>query len=106
MSEWDGATALVVLTAIAWTLSEDRAAVRWRIPLVGFTLQFGIALVMLKLPQSRILFARLNDGVVALQSATESGRSFVFGYLGGAPPPFEQAQIGGFAALVPDDARR
>ena len=30
----------------------------------------------------------LNDGAIALQSATDAGTAFLFGYLGGAPPPF------------------
>jgi len=100
MSDWQGAIGLLVLTAIAWALSENRAAIRWRVPIVGFTLQFVIAYIMLRLPQSRIVFGWLNDGVVALQSATEAGASFVFGYLGGAPLPFEETEAGSSLALA------
>ncbi len=100
MGEWQGAIGLVVLTAIAWLLSENRAAIRWRIPVVGFLLQFAIALIMLKLPQFRSVFAWLNNGVVALQSATEAGTGFVFGYLGGAPLPFEESGAGSSLVLA------
>jgi CNT family concentrative nucleoside transporter len=63
-------------------------------------LQILIALAMLKLSAARYLFALLNDGVVALQRATEGGTSFVFGYLGGAPLPFEQTEIGSSLVLA------
>jgi len=100
ISEWQGAIGLVVLTAIAWSLSENRAAIRWRVPVIGFLLQFVIALIMLRLPQSRLLFTWLNDGVVALQSATQAGTGFVFGYLGGAPLPFAESGPGSSLVLA------
>ncbi|MDX1561736.1 MAG: nucleoside transporter C-terminal domain-containing protein [Gammaproteobacteria bacterium] len=95
MSHFQGIIGLLGLTAIAWALSEERHSIRWRVPLIGFGLQFAIALVMLKLPASQAVFAVLNDGVVALQNATEAGTSFVFGYLGGGPLPFEETETGG-----------
>ena len=90
MSQYQGIIGLVCLIAIAWLISEQRQSVRWQVPLAGLALQFLIAVLMLKLPQSRAIFAIMNDGVVALQSATEAGTSFVFGYLGGGPLPFEE----------------
>jgi concentrative nucleoside transporter, CNT family len=83
-----------VLTGLAWLLSENRRAVSWRVPAVGLGLQFFVALLLLKVPQTRTLFGLLNDGVVALQAASEAGTSFVFGYLGGAPLPFEETEVG------------
>jgi CNT family concentrative nucleoside transporter len=91
---YQGVIGLVGLVAIAWLVSEDRRAIRWRVPLIGFALQFLIALLMLKLPQSRHLFTALNEGVLALQAATEAGTSFVFGYLGGDTLPFEETEVG------------
>ena len=84
----------MVLTGLAWLLSENRRAVGWRVPVVGLGFQFVVAVLLLKVPQTRALFAALNDGVVALQAASEAGTGFVFGYLGGAPLPFEQTQVG------------
>lgn len=94
MTQYQGVIGLVALTAIAWIVSENRRAIRWRIPVVGIALQFVIAILMLKLPQTRYVFGALNDGVIALQSATEAGTSFVFGYLGGAPLPYEETEVG------------
>ena len=86
---------LFVLTLCAWLLSEDRRAVGWRVPVVGLAMQLAIAILLLKLPLARGVFTALNDGVLALQSASEAGTSFVFGFLGGGPLPYEETVIGG-----------
>jgi CNT family concentrative nucleoside transporter len=89
---------LLAITAIAWALSENRRAVSWRVAAVGIALQLVVALALLKLPPARSVFAALNDAVLVLQTASEAGTSFVFGYLGGAPLPFETAP--GTSSLV------
>lgn len=100
MTILQGVFGLLVLTAIAWLLSEDRRALGWRVPVAGLGLQFLIALIVLRLPAARNVFASLNDAVVALQNATEAGTSFVFGYLGGGPLPFEETAVGGSLVLA------
>ena len=45
--------------------------------------------LLLKVPPIRTVFARVNDAVDAIASATRAGTAFVFGYLGGGPLPFE-----------------
>jgi concentrative nucleoside transporter, CNT family len=94
------AIGLAVLVALAWLMSERRRAVSWRVPVIGIGLQVLIAAVFLKLPQSQRLFAALNDAVVALQTSSEAGTSFVFGYLGGGPLPFEETTAGGSLVLA------
>jgi CNT family concentrative nucleoside transporter len=94
MSQFQGFIGLIGLVAIAWLISEQRRELRWRVPLIGLALQFLIAALMLKLPASRAVFAVLNDGVVALQAATEAGTSFVFGYRGRGPLPYEETEVG------------
>jgi concentrative nucleoside transporter, CNT family len=94
------AVGLIVLITIAWALSENRRAVSWRVPVAGIGLQLALALLLLKLPQSRQVFELLNDGVLALAAATEQGTSFVFGYLGGGPLPFEETLVGGSLILA------
>ena len=98
MGQLQGIVGLIGLVVLAWLLSEDRRAVRWRVPLIGLALQFAIAALMLKLPASRVIFSALNDGVLALQDATRAGTSFVFGYLGGGELPF--AEINPAASFV------
>ncbi|MEY6431853.1 nucleoside transporter C-terminal domain-containing protein [Thioalkalicoccus limnaeus] len=81
---------LIVLIGIAWVFSEERGRVRPRLILAGLTLQFLIALVLLKLSPLQQAFLVLNDFVVALQTATQDGTELVFGYLGGGAAPFDE----------------
>ena len=48
-----------------------------------------LALLLLKVPQIKVAFAWINDAVDAIAAATRAGTSFVFGYVGGGPLPFE-----------------
>jgi len=85
---------LAFLVLLAWAVSENRRRYSWRIVFAGLAVQFLLALVLLKVPQSQILFTWLNDSVLALQKATEAGTSLVFGFLGGARLPFEEPYPG------------
>jgi CNT family concentrative nucleoside transporter len=49
-----------------------------------------LALILVELPVSRLLFVWLNKAVLTIEQATMAGTSVVFGYLGGAPVPFEE----------------
>ncbi len=89
-----GLCGLLSLLFIAWLLSENRWHISLRIVVAGAALQIGLALLFLKFPPATSAFLLLNDGVGALQKATDSGTSLVFGYLGGAPLPFAEAQPG------------
>ena len=80
---------LAAFTAIAWGLSEDRRAFSWRLAGVAIALQITLAFVLVKLPPVAEALMGLNSVVDALMGATREGTSFVFGYLGGGPAPFE-----------------
>jgi concentrative nucleoside transporter, CNT family len=88
------ALGLVVLRLIAWLLSERRRAVSWRFVTVGTAAQIVLALLFLKLPFVTSAFELLNRGVFTLQRASEAGSSFVFGFLGGGPLPYEETRAG------------
>lgn len=85
---------LIALPAAAWVFSENRRRFPWRIVAVGLPLQLAVAAVLLKSEVSRELFLRLNNLSGGLQDATAAGAGFVFGYLGGAPLPFEETSSG------------
>ncbi|MBI5162480.1 MAG: nucleoside:proton symporter [Magnetospirillum sp.] len=85
---------LLGLVAIAWALSENRRRVSWRLVAAGLTAQLAVAVLLLKVPATQPLFLALNGAVDAIQSATRTGTSFVFGYLGGGPAPFAVTQPG------------
>ena len=80
---------IFVLLALAWTVSEAPRAVAWKQAAIALAVTFVTALVMLKMPGTAGLFGALNNGVDAIAAATRAGTSFVFGYLGGGPLPYE-----------------
>ena len=87
---------LLVFPLIAWALSENRAAIGARrlvrLLLAGLGIQLAIAGVMLNVSAVRVAFDWAAGLVAALQSATSAGMRLVFGYLAGAPAPFETVQ--------------
>ncbi len=85
---------VVVFIALAWVVSENRRQFPLRLVAVGLGLQWLLAALLLKLPTTQKLFFKLNGVVTALEKATETGASFVFGYLAGGPFPFELTDPG------------
>jgi len=83
-----GVLGVIVFLTIAWIISEKRARVKLPTILTGVAVQFAIAGILLYVPFFKRFFAVLNNVVLVLDSATRAGTSFVFGYLGGGPPPF------------------
>jgi CNT family concentrative nucleoside transporter len=68
--------------------------VPWRTVAGGIALQIVLAVLLLFVPLARSAFLLLNDGVEALQAATDAGTAFVFGYLVGPPLPFAETHPG------------
>jgi CNT family concentrative nucleoside transporter len=89
MSVMHGAFGLLGLLGIAWLLSENRWQIPLRVVIAGVALQIALALLFISFPPARSAFLLLNDGVGALQKATDAGTALVFGYLGGGPSPFD-----------------
>ncbi|MEZ6138642.1 MAG: nucleoside transporter C-terminal domain-containing protein [Pirellulaceae bacterium] len=81
---------LVVLLAVAWGLSSDRRRFPWRIVLVGLSLQFGLAALVILSPQGRWLFEVANTAVAGFQTFVNAGSSMVFGL-----PPSSASEVGG-----------
>ncbi len=79
---------IVLLFGLAWSLSENRRAVRLRPVLGGIALQWLLAVLLLWLPPARRAMLAVNDAASALDHATLAGSRFVFGYLAGPPYPF------------------
>jgi len=86
---------IFALLAFAWVISENRRAVSWRNAAIGLAVTFVLALLFLKIPQAETAFAAANDAVNAIADATRAGTSFVFGYIGGGPLPFDPKTPGG-----------
>jgi concentrative nucleoside transporter, CNT family len=72
---------LLVFVLLAWSLSVNRRAVRWRVVAWGLVLQFGFALVILRTHLGRGIFSGLNDLFTVLIGYTVEGARFIFGNL-------------------------
>jgi CNT family concentrative nucleoside transporter len=77
------------LLMLAWTFGENRSRVSVKQAAIGLFATLLIAAVLIKLPVVAQAFGIINDAVGAIGAATRAGTSFAFGYLGGAPAPFD-----------------
>ena len=94
------ALGIVVIVALAWLLSEDRRAFSFRLVAGGLLVQAGLGLLLLKFPPARDVLFGLNGAVGALTDATHADTGFVFGFLGGGPPPFAVTNGGNLVTLA------
>ncbi len=89
MLQLQSAMGVIALLAIAWVISEHRRAVAWRQAAIGLALTLVVAVILIKVPKVAEALGVVNRAVGAIADATKAGTSFVFGYLGGAPLPYE-----------------
>ncbi|HEY2382881.1 MAG TPA: nucleoside transporter C-terminal domain-containing protein [Terriglobia bacterium] len=89
-----GVLGIIVFLAIAWLISEKRKLVKLSTIAAGVAVQFAIAALLLYVPFFQRFFLLLNNVVLALDSSTRAGTAFVFGYIGGGPPPFMMSDPG------------
>jgi concentrative nucleoside transporter, CNT family len=89
MQNIQSAVGIFALLALAFLVSEDRRLVSWRQAATGLAVTFVLAVLMLKIPQLQAAFAVIGEAVDAIAVATRAGTTFVFGYLGGGPLPYE-----------------
>ena len=89
MQQLQSALGVVVLLAFAWAISENRRAVDWRNVTIALVVTFATAVLLLKVPQIKVVFAAVARGADAIGAASRAGTSFVFGYLGGGALPFD-----------------
>ena len=83
------------LVCIAIPFSQNRSSINYRYIFVAIIFQIILAFALLKIPFIVKTFAYLSDGVTALQSATQEGAQFVFGYLSNtSSSPFESSGAG------------
>ncbi len=91
---------IIVLVGFAWAISENRRKVRVGEILLGLFVTFLMAFLMLKVPFLRGLFNILNKCVSVIEESTRAGTSFVFGYIGGGPLPFNESRPGASFVLA------
>ena len=88
------ALGLIAFPLIALAFCKGAKRFNLKLWAVALGVQFVLALLFLKVPFFKGVFAAMNKAVLALQEATTAGTSFVFGYLGGGSLPFEELQPG------------
>lgn len=91
---------LLMLVLTAFAVSEKRKEIAWKTVIAALLLQLLLAVILLKLPGAKQVFLVLNTLVMTLEKATQAGTSFVFGYLGGAQPPFLFAKTNGNSYIL------
>jgi CNT family concentrative nucleoside transporter len=89
MLQVQSAFGIAALLALAWAFGENRRAVSVRQAAIGLAVTLITAVMLIKLPVVARAFGAINDVVGEISSASRAGTSFVFGYLGGGPLPFE-----------------
>lgn len=90
MQQFQGFIGLAAVLLLAWSFSEDRAnRPGWRWIGGALLLQLAIALIVVRVPAVWEAVGVANQGVAAIEKATLVGSSYMFGYLGGAPLPFD-----------------
>ena len=91
-----GLLGVVIIPALAWSMSENRALLGTRgaarIVLTGLAVQVGLVVILLYMPWTRTVFDALGGAVLALQNASDAGAKLLFGYLAGGPAPFDSAK--------------
>jgi len=79
---------LFTILLIAYAVSEARKAVLVKSLIIAVFIHLSLTVIFLKLPIFKEIFLWLNKLVLALETATTEGTSFVFGYVGGGAAPF------------------
>lgn len=86
---------LVVFVGVAYLFSADRRNVPWRTVGAGVLLQLVLGWLLFNVQLFADALLALNAVVSAVESASQAGTTFVFGYLGGANPPWTVTDPGG-----------
>tara|TARA_B100001057_G_scaffold299383_1_gene299532 strand:+ start:632 stop:1939 length:1308 start_codon:yes stop_codon:yes gene_type:complete len=76
-----GIVGLISLIIISYLISNNRKKIKWRTVFVSILVQFGIAVLIVKIPFIQSLFKILAKFFVRLINYTTSGSSFLFSFL-------------------------
>ncbi len=79
---------ILAVIAACWGLSENRRAFPWKLALGAVAVQAVLVLALFAIPGSQIVLAGITGAVDGLNTATQRGTQFVFGYLAGGDQPY------------------
>ncbi|MCB1705863.1 MAG: hypothetical protein KDI17_13425 [Halioglobus sp.] len=80
---------LPAIILLAWLCSSNRRRFPLKLVLTGVLAQLLLAALFLKVPLLQDALLLVNRLMMTLEAATAEGTAMVFGFLGGAPAPFE-----------------
>jgi CNT family concentrative nucleoside transporter len=89
MQQLQSALGVAALLGFAFVISENRRAVDWKSAGLALLVTLATALLLLKVPGVKAVFAVIGRGADAIGEATKAGTSVLFGYVGGGALPFE-----------------
>ena len=72
---------VLIIFAVAYLLSNNKKHIKWRTIIIGFLIQFGFALIVLKWSVGRYVLSKVALGVQGVISYANEGIGFVFGSL-------------------------
>ncbi len=96
MARFTGLLGLIVFLGLAYALSTDRRAIKWRTVAWGLGLQVFFAFLVIKWSYGQIVLKAGADAVSALLGHAADGSSMVFGRLGN---PTDPLQVFAFSVL-------
>ncbi|MES2306899.1 MAG: nucleoside transporter C-terminal domain-containing protein [Gemmatimonadota bacterium] len=77
-----GLLGILVIMLVAYAMSHNKKAIRWKTVGWGLGLQVVFAIFVLRVPFGQTLFKNLGDAVTAILHYSYAGSEFVFGKLG------------------------
>ncbi len=93
IQQGQGLIGIALILLLAWAISDNRRArpsIGWIAGALG--LQIALALLITRAPVVWDAISLANVAVAAIEKATLAGSSYMFGYLGGAPLPFDMKE--------------
>lgn len=79
LDRYRGLLGIALILALAFALSEKRRAISWRVLFWGLLLQWGFALLVLRVDQGRVALERAGAFVKGVLDCSLDGASFLFG---------------------------
>ncbi len=87
MARFTGLLGLVVLLGVAYALSTNRRAIRWRTVAWGLSLQILFAVLVVRFPYGQVALQKVGGAITSMLGHSVDGSSLVFGRLGNPNEP-------------------
>ncbi len=81
MERYMGVLGIIVLFALAFLMSNNKKRINFRTLVVGFSIQFGMGLLLISWPRGNDAIQWLAGKVTSFLMLTDHGTKFLFGYI-------------------------